>query len=82
VPTFRSGDERRLPEAKRASEVAVTRLDHVYEVDPALMAEHVAQQAFPKWDTLRIAASRLDHLDWMHRHWASVVVSGQELLDG
>jgi hypothetical protein len=45
------------------------------------MKEHVRQHEFPNWDTQRIAASRHDHLEWMHRHWATVVVSGEELLD-
>jgi hypothetical protein len=45
------------------------------------MTEHVRQHGFPNWDTQRIAASRTDHLDWMHRHWAGVVVSGEELAD-
>jgi hypothetical protein len=61
--------------------VAVERFEHIFEVDPRLMTVHVAQQLFPNWDTLRIAASRLDHLEWMHRHWADSVLSGQELLD-
>ncbi len=69
------------PEPQRMSDVAIMRFEHIFEVDPALMTEHVRQQAFPNWDTQRIAASRLDHLEWMHRHWATVVVSGEELLD-
>jgi hypothetical protein len=81
MKVFRNGDERRAPEPVRASDVAITRFEHVFEVDPALMDEHVRQQPFPNWDTLRIAASRHDHLDWMHRHWAGTVVSGQQLLD-
>jgi hypothetical protein len=43
------------------------------------MADHVRQQRFPNWDTQRIAASRHDHLAWMHRRWAAVIVSGAEL---
>lgn len=78
--TFRHADERRPPAARRASDVAITRFDHVYEVDPRLMEEHVAQQAIPNWDTLRIAGGRHDHLDWMHRHWCTTVVSGEQLL--
>ena len=69
------------PEPQRMSDVAIMRFEHILEVDPALMREHVRQQDFPNWDTQRIAASRTDHLDWMHRHWATVVVSGEELLD-
>jgi hypothetical protein len=79
---FRHGEERTPPPATQAGEVAITRFEHLYEVDPRLMTEHVRQQSFPNWDTQRIAASRLDHLDWMHRHWATVVISGEELLHG
>ena len=56
------------------------RFEHVYEVDPALMTEHVRQQEIPAWDTHRIVASRWDHLAWMHEHWADTVVHGEELL--
>ena len=78
---FRRADQTTPPPPQRMSDVAIMRFDHIFEVDPELMSEHVRQQAFPNWDTQRIAASRLDHLDWMHRHWATVVVSGEELLD-
>jgi hypothetical protein len=77
---FRYPDETRLPEASRVSEVAITRFDGIYEVDPELMTEHVTQQRFPAWDTLRIARARHDHLAWMHRHWAGTVLSGEALL--
>ena len=70
------------PEPRRVNDSVVMRFDHVYEVDPALMREHVAQQDFPAWETRRIVASRWDHLDWMHAHWADSVVSGEELLSG
>ena len=63
------------------SDVAIMRFEHIFEVDPALMQEHVRQLGFPNWDTQRIAASRTDHLDWMHRHWAHKVLSGEELAD-
>jgi hypothetical protein len=79
---FRPREQRTPPPATRASDVAITRFEHIYEVDPELMTDHVRQQAFPNWDTLRIAGSRHDHLDWMHRHWATVIVSGEELLGG
>lgn len=78
---FRHGEERTPPPATQVTDVAITRFEHIYEVDPKLMADHVRQQAFPNWDTQRIAGSRHDHLDWMHRHWAGVVISGEELLD-
>jgi hypothetical protein len=70
----------RPPQARPVTDVAVMRFEHIYEVDPRLMEEHVRQQPFPNWDTLRIASGRHDHLAWMHDHWATVVVSGQELL--
>ena len=78
---YRYEEEHTPPPARRASEVAVERFPHLFEVDPRLMTVHVAQQLFPNWDTLRIAASRADHLEWMHDHWAGTVLSGQELLD-
>jgi len=81
VKPFRNGEQRVPPPATQVSDVAITRFEHIYEVDPKLMTEHVQQQRFPNWDTQRIAASRHDHLDWMHRHWATTVVSGEELLD-
>lgn len=77
---FRYGEEREPPPPQPASDVAITRFEHIYEVDPRLMTEHVRQQVFPSWDTRRIAAGRLDHLAWMHRHWAGVALSGEELL--
>jgi hypothetical protein len=81
VKPFRRGEQREPPPPQRMSDVAIMRFEHIFEVDPTLMTEHVRQQEFPNWDTQRIAASRHDHLDWMHRHWATVVVSGEELLD-
>jgi hypothetical protein len=78
---FRPAEESVPPEPRRASEVAITRFEHIYEVDPRLMTEHVCQQPFPNWDTLRIAAARQDHLAWMHRLFADRTLSGQRLLD-
>ena len=78
---FRHGEQRTPPPPRQMSDVAIMRFEHIFEVDPRLMTEHVRQQEFPNWDTQRIAASRHDHLEWMHRHWATVVVSGEELLD-
>ena len=77
---YRFADQSAPPEPVRVSEVAQTTFEHVYEVDPRLMERHVLQQVFPNWDTLRIMRSRHDHLDWMHRHFASEVVTGSELL--
>ncbi|HWL96900.1 MAG TPA: hypothetical protein VNP20_06115 [Nocardioidaceae bacterium] len=82
MPTYRYSEQNEPPEATRVTDVAVSRFEDVYEVDPALMTEHVSQQTFPNWDTLRIVASRHDHLAWMHRHWAGRVVSGEEILRG
>jgi hypothetical protein len=78
---FRPGEQMQPPEARRITDVAIMRFEDVYEVDPALMSEHLTQQSFPNWDTLRIVQARHDHLDWMHRHWAGTVVSGQEILE-
>ncbi len=80
VQGYRYDEQHRPPEPRRVSEVVVERFEDIFEVDPALMTVHVAQQFFPNWDTLRIASSRQDHLDWMHRHWAGKVVSGQRIL--
>lgn len=77
---FRYAEQYAPPEPARASEVAVTTFEHVYEVDPRLMERWVLQQTFPNWDSLRLMNSRHDHLDWMHRHFASSVVTGSELL--
>jgi hypothetical protein len=70
----------RPPEAHRVTDVVVSRFDHVFEVDPALMTEHVHQQNIPNWDFQRIVASRWEHLAWMHDHFADKVFSGEELL--
>lgn len=69
------------PEPERVNHTVVKRYDHVYEVDPALMRDHVRQHDFPPWETHRIVDGRWDHLDWMHAHWADSVISGEELLD-
>ena len=76
--TYRYAEQYEPPEAQQVTDVAITRFEHVYEVDPKLMVQHVNQQTFPNWDTLRIVHSRHDHLQWMHDHWASAVVSGEE----
>lgn len=78
---YRYDEQHTPPPARQVSDVAVERFEHIFEVDPKLMTVHVAQQLFPNWDTLRIAAGRADHLEWMHRHWAGTVLSPQELLD-
>jgi hypothetical protein len=68
------------PEADRVTDVVVSRFEHVFEVDPALMTEHVHQQDIPNWDFERIVDNRLEHLAWMHEHFADSVLSGEELL--
>ena len=69
------------PPAERVTDVVVSRFEHVYEVDPALMQENVRQQDIPNWDFERIVDSRWEHLAWMHNHFADSVLSGQELLE-
>jgi hypothetical protein len=71
----------RPPEAKRINDDVVMRFDHVYEVNPDKM-QTFHQQDLPAWDTLRIVASRWDHLDWMHAHWADSVLGVEELEGG
>ena len=67
------------PAATRVSDGVVIRMEHVYEVDPALMGKHFDQQNMPVWDTLRIVDSRWEHLDWMHDHFADeVLLAGEE----
>jgi hypothetical protein len=78
--SFRYSDEFTPPPPERVSEVAVTTHPHVFEVDPRLMETHVLQQTFPNWDTLRIMRARGDHLEWMHRHFATRTVIGSELI--
>jgi hypothetical protein len=70
----------RPPNAERVNEVVVSRFEHVLEVDPALMTEHVHQQDIPNWDFQRIVNSRWEHLAWMHDHFADSVLSGEELV--
>ncbi|HYB25239.1 MAG TPA: hypothetical protein VEF89_01355 [Solirubrobacteraceae bacterium] len=70
----------RPPKAERVTDVVVSRFEHVYEVDPALMQENVRQQDIPNWDFERIVESRWEHLAWMHNHFADSVLSGEELL--
>jgi hypothetical protein len=70
----------RPPEPQPVTDGVVMRLEHVYEVDPARMTVF-EQQDVPLWDTLRIVASRWDHLAWMHDHFADRVISGEELLE-
>ena len=71
-------DAQRPPEAKRINDDVVMRFDHIYEVAPEKMGV-IAQLDMPAWDTLRIVASRWDHLAWMHDHWADGVLSVEEL---
>ena len=74
---FRLGDQQ-PPEAQRITDTVVMRFEHVYEVDPDLMAL-TGQQELPAWDTHRIVDSRWEHLDWMHDHFADeVLLAGVE----
>ena len=77
---YRYAEQHSPPRAERASEVAVTTFEHLFEVDSRLMERWVLQQTFPNWDSLRLMNSRHDHLDWMHRHFADRVVTGSEIL--
>ena len=77
---FRYDEQRTPPGPERVSDVALTTHPHLFEVDPRLMERWVLQQEFPNWDSLRIMSSRADHLEWMHRHFATRVVVGSELL--
>ena len=70
----------RPPQAEQVTDGVVSRFEHVYEVDPALMQENVKQQDIPNWDFERIVESRWEHLAWMHNHFADSVLSGEELL--
>lgn len=70
----------RPPKAEQVTDGVVSRFEHVYEVDPALMQENVRQQDIPNWDFERIVESRWEHLAWMHNHFADSVLSGEELL--
>jgi hypothetical protein len=74
---FRLGDQR-PPDPKPVADGVVMRFEHVYEVDPALMAL-TGQQDLPAWDTHRIVDSRWEHLDWMHDHFADdVLLAGED----
>jgi hypothetical protein len=76
---FRLSAER-PPEAHQVTDVVVSRFDHTFEIDPALMTEHVHQQETPNWEFRRIVDSRWEHLAWMHDHFADRVLSAEELL--
>ena len=71
----------RAPDPERVTDAVIMRFEHVYEVDPAPMTEHIQQHSFPAWDTMRIGESRWEHLARMHDHWAETVISGEELLE-
>ena len=47
-------DAQAPPEPTRVTDLVVMRHEHVFEVDPALMTEHVRQQDVPTWDTHRM----------------------------
>jgi len=68
------------PPADQVTDGVISRFEHLYEIDPVLMSEHVHQQDMPNWDFKRIVDSRWEHLAWMHNHFADSVISGEELL--
>jgi hypothetical protein len=73
---WKLGDQR-PPEPRPIRDGVVMRFDHVYEVDPELM-QTFPQQNMPAWDTKRIIDSRVDHLEWIHDHFADeVIVAGE-----
>ncbi len=51
----------RPPEPRPVADGVVMRLDDVYEIDPSRM-QIIRQQGMPVSDTLRIVASRWEHL--------------------
>jgi hypothetical protein len=73
---WRLGDQR-PPEPRRITDDVVMRIDHVYEVDPALM-QKFPQQDLATWDIERIVESRWEYLDWMHDHFADEVILAGE----
>ena len=44
---------------QRVTDVAITRFEHVYEVDPRPDASTCRSRTFPNWDTQRIVAAPL-----------------------
>ena len=73
-------DAQTPPAPQRVTDIVVMRYEHVFEVDPALMTEHVQQQDVPAWDTHRMVDARLEYLYWVQDHWADERISGEELL--
>jgi hypothetical protein len=73
VSIFRLG-EQKPPAPERINDDVVQRFEHVYEIAPEKM-QVFPQQDMPAWDTQRIVASRWDHLNWMHAHFADDVLS-------
>ena len=78
--SYRRASEQPPDAFRPVTEQAGQRVGHIFEVAPTLMTEHVRQQEMPVWDTHRIVNSRIDYLEWMHRHWATKTLSGAELL--
>jgi hypothetical protein len=65
------------PDPQPVADGVVTRLEHVYEIDPDRM-QIIRQQNMPVSDSLRIVDSRWEHLAWMHDHWADHVLSAED----
>lgn len=66
-----------LPPPQRITDSVVMRFEHIYEVEPSLMRDF-AQQEMPGWDTKRIAAARMQHLDDIHAQFADGIVLAGE----
>ena len=67
-------DEQQPPAARPIAPGVVMRFEGVYEVDPELMGRHFHQLQMPNWDIERLVSSRVDHLDWMHGHFADETI--------
>lgn len=80
MTSFRLADQQ-PPEPRHVAPGVVMRYEGIYEVDPALMQEHVRQQPLLDWDHQRIARARADFVAWMEHDLADKVLSGQALLD-
>ena len=72
MKSYKKRDEK-PPDPKPVKDGVITRVEHIYEVDPKLM-ELFPQQDIPLWDTVRIVSGRTDHLNWMHDHFADSVI--------
>jgi hypothetical protein len=67
-------DEQQPPEPRPVAPGVVMRFEGIYEVDPELMGRHFHQLPIPNWDIERLVASRTEHLNWMHSHFADETI--------